>query len=256
MLIIPCSRIARACLYNDKAKWIDTNGACHGGKIIWDGRYHMKYISSTSFSTSRVTWKEKWKVQEWFGFRPQLQPRQCVMPWLLSIETTEHSAGTYIFATTCAVPRALRSQEDHTFTPVNCPSGSSTYNASSRRMAFRLTQTSVNGLVFDVFIFSLMMVKVWAKNLTGCREGDKIFMRGLIKMWVCYKNAAAPLYDTMICWIKLSGHDLKFLCFIAEAAAAHVTIFEGISPRGTINPAITIVSSPAAAALRPCLHIN
>ena len=59
MLIIPCSRISRACLYNDKAKWIDTNGACHGGKIIWDGRYHMKYISSTSFSTSRVTWKEK-----------------------------------------------------------------------------------------------------------------------------------------------------------------------------------------------------
>ena len=52
MLIIPCSRIARACLYNDKAKWIDTNGACHGGKIIWDGRYHMKYISSTSFSTT------------------------------------------------------------------------------------------------------------------------------------------------------------------------------------------------------------
>ena len=253
MLIIPCSRIARACLYNDKAKWIDTNGACHGGKIIWDGRYHMKYISSTSFSTSRVTWMEK-------GARV-IRIQTTVATTTVCHATTAvyrnyRASWWYIFATTCAVPRALRSHEDHTFTPVNCPSGSSTYNASSRRMAFRLTQTSVNGLVFDVFIFSLMMVKVWAKNLTGCREGDKIFMRGLIKMWVCYKNAAAPLYDTMICWIKLSGHDLKFLCFIAEAAAAHVTIFEGISPRGTINPAITIVSSPAAAALRPCLHIN
>ena len=59
----PLLKDSSACLYNDKAKWIDTNGACHGGKIIWDGRYHMKYISSTSFSNSRVT-RGRRKVQE------------------------------------------------------------------------------------------------------------------------------------------------------------------------------------------------